>query len=118
MSRSVVCGVDGSDGSLAAAEVAARISTTLGSSLVLGYAVDTSAFPHGNELEAEHHCQATRRRCRSVSSESLETRCGCPSSAGLVAGAAVNDWAGLPFAHVRLRWGVRPRSYGWHAPWQ
>ena len=62
MSRSVVCGVDGSDGSLGAAEVAARISTTLGSSLVLGYAVDASAFPHGNELEAEHHWRRGRGR--------------------------------------------------------
>ena len=83
MSRSVVCGVDGSDGSLAAAAVAARISTTLGSSLVLGYAVDASAFPHGNELEAEHHLAPAQERAASLF-EMIEDRVGAVELDGRV----------------------------------
>lgn len=54
MPRSVVCGIDGSKESLAAAAVAARLAQALDSRLVLGQVVEVPPTVHfGNELEAQ-----------------------------------------------------------------
>jgi nucleotide-binding universal stress UspA family protein len=50
MSRSIVCGVDGSDESLAAAAVAARLCERLESGLLLAHASERrTTFPHANK---------------------------------------------------------------------
>lgn len=56
MSRSIVCGIDGSDESLAAAAVAARFAERLGSVLVLAHAVEEqTTFPYGDQAELDRH---------------------------------------------------------------
>jgi nucleotide-binding universal stress UspA family protein len=56
MSSSIVCGVDGSDESLTAAAVAARLCERLGTSLLLAHAYEASAtFPYGNEAQLARH---------------------------------------------------------------
>jgi nucleotide-binding universal stress UspA family protein len=67
MPRSVVCGVDWSDESIAAAEVAATLSKRLDATLVLAHVVDGSGvFPYGSESERQRH------RTHSEASRGLE----------------------------------------------
>jgi nucleotide-binding universal stress UspA family protein len=67
MFQAVVCGVDWSDESMSAMEVAAGLSKRLGATLVLAHVVEESAsFPYGNETELNRrrhrtHTEATRR---------------------------------------------------------
>ena len=56
MSSSIVCGVDGSDESLTAAAVAARLCERLGTTLLLAHAYEASTtFPYGNEAQLARH---------------------------------------------------------------
>jgi nucleotide-binding universal stress UspA family protein len=56
MSSSIVCGVDGSDESLTAAAVAARLCERLGTTLLLAHAYEAPAtFPYGNEAQLARH---------------------------------------------------------------
>jgi nucleotide-binding universal stress UspA family protein len=56
MSSSIVCGVDGSDESLTAAAVAARLCERLGTTLLLAHAYQASTtFPYGNEAQLARH---------------------------------------------------------------
>jgi nucleotide-binding universal stress UspA family protein len=66
MARSIVCGIDKSDESLAAAAVAARLCERLGATLLLAHAVEVSTtFPYGDEAELSRnrhriHAEITR----------------------------------------------------------
>lgn len=74
MSRPLVCGIDGSDQSLAAAAAAAQISRDLGSTLVLGYVVeDPAPFPRGHEHEQERYWSQAEQRAEHLF-ESIERR--------------------------------------------
>lgn len=56
MPRPVVCGVDWSHESIAAAEVAAALSKRLDAALVLAHVVDgSSVFPYGSDAERDMH---------------------------------------------------------------
>jgi nucleotide-binding universal stress UspA family protein len=56
MSSSIVCGVDGSDESLTAAAVAARLCERLGTTLLLAHAYEASTtFPYGDDAQLARH---------------------------------------------------------------
>jgi nucleotide-binding universal stress UspA family protein len=56
MTSSIVCGVDGSDESLAAAAVAARLCERLGTTLLLAHAYEAPAsLPYGDDAQRARH---------------------------------------------------------------
>jgi nucleotide-binding universal stress UspA family protein len=121
MSRSVVCGVDWSDESISAVNVAARLSRRLDATLVLAHAIEESAmFPYGgvNERERSRYRAQTettrllQRLQTRFSSVDVDGRVLFGPPADELAELAAEEQADLIVVGSRGRRGVKAALFG------
>jgi nucleotide-binding universal stress UspA family protein len=121
MSRSVVCGVDWSDESISAVNVAARLSRRLDATLVLAHAVEEhTMFPYGGEAERNRsrhraHTETTRllrRLQRQFSSVDIDGRVLFGPPADELAELAAEEQADLLVVGSRGRRAVKAALFG------